>query len=482
MPLLFYSYIATEMLAPFFAAFIVMNGVFFLVKLIPFLNVVLELSIGFGDFVRVFSYLFPNMLLYSIPMAAMLGITIGFSRLSNDTEILAFKASGIGIYHALPPLMLVALFISMLTGYFSVKLLAAGDISMQQMMYQLAKEKIDKGIKERVFTEALGDLVVHVNDIDKTTGQWNEVWVSDMRDRDVPAITMASSGNMKSKLEQMLVTITLNNGSLHIPDQFNSQTVVFDTYVINIPLQPSGRAPDFKSRRTMTMSELKESANENRGTHIGRDHLAEFHKRLVLPVGCFILSLLGMPLGLQAGPGKKAIGIPIGLALYIIYYICFTTARNIATSDSPVHVATVMWIPNIIFAILAIFLIKRVADEKNLLPSFINSFFSITGSALFFVYKRCSSFFRLFSNDYIDNRAASSDTSQASVKKTKLRGNVKSRVFHFPECDHYYCKNCSIEFKNVEIAIQAGFEPCRFCRNLLDDNSEHKQGDSDITN
>lgn len=482
MPLLFYSYIATEMLAPFFAACIVMNGVFFLVKLIPFLNVVLELSIGFGDFVRVFSYLFPNMLLYSIPMAAMLGITIGFSRLSNDTEILAFKASGIGIYHALPPLMLVALFISVFTGYFSVKLLPAGDISMQQMMYQLAKEKIDKGIKERVFTEALGDLVVHVNSIDKKTGQWNEVWVSDMRNRDVPAITMASSGTMNSKLEEMLVTITLNNGSLHIPDKLNSQTVVFDTYVINIPLQPSGRAPDFKSRRTMTMSELKQSAIENSGTHIGRDHLTEFHKRLVLPVGCFILSLLGMPLGLQAGPGKKAIGIPIGLALYIFYYICFTTARNICTSGSAVHVPTVMWIPNITFAILAIFLIKRVAEEKNLFPSFISFIFIKTGAGLLFFYKQISSLFHLFSNTYTNGNDTETDSLNVSSRKNKLRGNVKSRVFHFPECDHYYCKNCSIEFKNVDIAIQAGFEPCRFCRNLLEDNSEFKQGDSDTIN
>ena len=63
LPLLFYSYLATEMLAPFFASFLIMNGVFFLIKLIPFLNLVLELNISLGDFVRLFSYLFPNMFL-----------------------------------------------------------------------------------------------------------------------------------------------------------------------------------------------------------------------------------------------------------------------------------------------------------------------------------------------------------------------------------------------------------------------------------
>ena len=80
------------MLAPFFASFLVMNSVFFLVQLVPFLNVVLDLEINFVDFVRLFLYLFPNMFLYSIPMAAMMGVIIAFTRLSADTEILAFKA------------------------------------------------------------------------------------------------------------------------------------------------------------------------------------------------------------------------------------------------------------------------------------------------------------------------------------------------------------------------------------------------------
>ena len=231
-----YSYLATEMLAPFFACFIIMNGVFFLVRLIPFLNLVLEFNISLSDFIRLFSYLFPNMFLYSIPMAAMLGVTIGVSRLSSDTEILAFKASGIGIYHALPPLILIALFISLVTSYFSIKLIPAGDTAMQQMMYQLAKEKIDKGIREREFTEALGDLVVHVNSIDKTTGEWHQVWVSDMRNRKVPAITMANSGRMDTRLDQMMVTLSLSDGSLHMPEEDRFQTVTFDRYIINIPL------------------------------------------------------------------------------------------------------------------------------------------------------------------------------------------------------------------------------------------------------
>ena len=132
-PILLYSYLASEMLAPFFASFLIMNGVFFLVKLIPFLNFVLELNIDLPDFLRLFSYLFPKIFLYSIPMAAMLGVTIGFARLSSDTEILAFKASGISTYQILPPVLIVYAFIAILTGYVSVRLIPLSEIAMKQL-------------------------------------------------------------------------------------------------------------------------------------------------------------------------------------------------------------------------------------------------------------------------------------------------------------------------------------------------------------
>ncbi|RWX51579.1 putative permease YjgP/YjgQ family protein [Candidatus Electrothrix marina] len=159
-PLLLYSYLATELLAPFFASFLILYGVFFLIRLIPLLEIVLELGINFPDFIRLFSYIFPHMLLYVIPMASMAGVIIGFTRLTNEREILALKACGISLRQMLPPVIIVSAFIAALTGYFSVRLIPAGEIAMHQLMFQLAKEKIDSGIKEKKFTEALGDLVV----------------------------------------------------------------------------------------------------------------------------------------------------------------------------------------------------------------------------------------------------------------------------------------------------------------------------------
>ena len=135
LPLLLYSYIATEMLAPFFASFVILYSVFFLVRLIPLLDVVLELKIGFTDFIRLFAYIFPHMLLYVIPMASMTGVIIGFTRLNGDREILALKAAGISLRRLLPPIILVTLAISALTGFFAIRLIPAGEVALRQLMF-----------------------------------------------------------------------------------------------------------------------------------------------------------------------------------------------------------------------------------------------------------------------------------------------------------------------------------------------------------
>ncbi|MCF8056569.1 MAG: LptF/LptG family permease [Desulfocapsa sp.] len=479
------SYLATEMLAPFFASFLIMNSVFFLVKLIPFLNVVLNLEIGFADFVRLFLYLFPNMFLYSIPMSAMMGVIICFTRLSADAEILAFKANGISLYQMIPPVLIVSTFIALLTGYFSVNLIPRSEIAMKQLMFQVAKEKIDKGIKEHQFTEALGDLVVYVETIDKVTGRWGKVWVSDMRGQVFPIITMARSGTMNAQVDTMQVTITLEDGSLHRPDGNRSQIIAFDKYTINIPLQPptilDGEDVTRISTASMTMDQLQESATTvGRDTPQGRDRLVHFHKRLTLPVGCFILSLLGMPLGLQAGPGRKAIGVPLGLAFFILYYILFTVGKSLAEQPG-FSLIFWMWLPNIFLLGVTIFFLRQAANERSIIPDLVKNILSQFMQKM--VSPALQNLKAIFKKT-VDKKEREGQTGvlrkrvksasvplmdQYHLTEGTVHGDIKNHVFHITGCESYSCRTCTIEFINVQLAMESGMKPCPYCQNLLDE-------------
>ena len=473
LPLLLYSYLATELLAPFFASFLILYGVFFLVRLIPLLDVVLELGINFADFIRLFSYIFPHMLLYVIPMAGMTGVIIGFTRLTNDREILALKACGISLRQMLLPVILIAAIIAGLTGYFSVNLIPAGEIAMRQLMFQLAKEKIDRGIKEKKFTEALGDLVVYVDKIDEKH-RWSGVYVSDMRNRRQPIITMAKNGHMLADVQQMAVTIVLNNGTLHNTDGQDSQIIRFTRYQLQIPLKPPTRIDGDDvtqiGKGSMSQEQLLSTARSyGENTKKGVSYLAEYHHRLVLPVGCFILSLLGLPLGLQAGPGRKAAGIPMGLAFFVLYYVAFTICR-VMVEDMVLPLVFGMWLPNIIFAVITILVFWRVEQERPIFPEKLADFIADVSDD--YITPQLKKIRRFLGHMLSRRSMEKSGKNVPYVKIMLIHAEVQSRIFHLPDCEHYNCEHCSIKFNSVQVAQEAGFVPCRFCKTLIEKNKQ----------
>ena len=47
----------------------------------------------------------------------------------------------------------------------------------------------------------------------------------------------------------------------------------------------------------------------------------------------------------------------------------------------------------------------------------------------------------------------------APAKNVVYHGNVNSKVFHQPGCQHYDCKNCTEKFASKEDAVKAGYKP-----------------------
>ncbi len=473
-PFLLYSYIANELLAPFFASFLILYCVFFLIRLIPLLDVVLALRIELGDFVRLFSYIFPHMLLYIIPMASMAGVIIGFTRMTSDREILALKACGVSLRQMLPPILVIAATIACLTGFFSVRLIPAGTLGFKQLMFQLAKEKIDKGLKEKEFTEALGDIVVYVDKIDDQQ-HWHGVYVSDMRGRQQPLITVAKSGYMTAEMERMMVTIVLNDGTLHNAAGQDNQTIRFNRYQLQISLaQIGGENISAQARNSMSQQQLLHAAaTSGPDTKKGRLFLSEYHHRLILPVGCFILSLLGLPLGLQARPGKRAVGIPLGLALFVLYYISCTVTRVLSEAGN-LPLLFGMWLPNVLFLALAIYTFWRVDHEKPMLPERLQNL----AVALFNRYLRplCELILawsiRLLDSWGLRQSPHSADAKNKEYRRLLIHADGNTGIFHLPGCEHYNCPHCRIEFKDSTIAKEAGFAPCGFCKRLLEQQDQ----------
>jgi lipopolysaccharide export system permease protein len=464
LPLLLYSYIVSEVLAPIFASFIILYSVFFLVRLVPLLDIVLDLKIGLADFIRMFSYIFPQMVFYVIPMASMIGVTLAFTRLTSEREILALKASGVSLRQLLPPVIIVALAISLLTAFFSLRLIPAGNVAMKHLLFQMAKEKIDKGLQERTFTEALGDLVVYVDNIDKNA-QWEGVYISDMRSRKQPVIIMAQKGKLVADIEKMMVTIVLGNGTIHNTSGTDNQTIKFLRYQLNIPIpnptRVHGDNVTVMERGSMNQEQLLAMARSSgMNTKEGTIFHTEFHKRLALPVGCFILTLLGLPLGMQSEPGRRAVGIPLALGFFLMYHI-MTTLGSILSEELIVPVLPGIWFPTVFIAVITFLIFRRVEQEKPIISYWVQN--RIIDFFEFFI----TPIFRIIVKgaNWVLHWRPGKDEGLAvyNPEDMEIHANPEYKIYHVRGCEQYDCPMCTIQFKDPDVAREAGFEPCRLC-------------------
>ena len=290
-----------------------------------------------------------------------------------------------------------------------------------------------------------------------------------MRQVDNPVVTMASSGRMNSNIEEMLVSIELKNGSLHKPGFNSAQIVQFDQYRINIPLHLPETNATRMNKTDLAMGKLLEEAQKSNDSPAEKRRiLIEFHKRLVLPVGSLMISLIGLPLGLQARPGKKAIGIQAGIAIFILYYILFTFGKAMAEKGVfPVWLA--MWTPNLLFSALAIFWIIRVSNEQPLFPEVIRLFFAKMKAAIMIVFKTlCWPLLQKTKLLYQKTNHKTPIECMSSMTPI-IRGNAETKEFHISSCENYFAKNCTMKFKDIHVAREAGFRPCENCKKLLDE-------------
>ncbi len=368
MPFILYSYLTAEILAPFFASLLIVSGVLFTGKLMQIVDMIFALNIGFADFLRLCAYIAPNLLLFAIPMAGTLGVIIAFTRLSTDNEIIALKASGLDLYRLLPPVFLFALATALLSGFLSTQMIPAGNIAMKSLFVRLATEKIAKGIQEKRFSEGTGNIVLYVDKIDPKTQKWQGVYLSDLSDKENPVTVISKSGNLASHMENMYVSLDLEDGTMHRSENNITQTIEFDRYQINIPIDPPKSIDNTPrnqlDKKTLSQAELLVQVEKfGAKSRKGNNYLIEYHKRIVLAAGCFILCLLGLPIALRSKAGQRNIGIPLGLVFFILYFVAITGAKGVCDNSS-LNAGFVMWLPNIVFAIITLTVIFITANEK----------------------------------------------------------------------------------------------------------------------
>lgn len=366
-----HRYIAREIAVPTLLGLLIFTFVLLMGRILKLVELVVNKGVPLGEILQLFAYLLPAFLVITLPLAFLLGVLLGFGRLSADNEVVALRASGIPIYGMLRPVMLLAVICSLITGWLTLYGEPAGQTAFRDQVFEIASSRANVGILPRVFNDEFDGLVLYAGDVDERRGEMRGVFISDERIGATPAVILANQGRVISDQDQRILTLRLENGTIHrrpVEKKTDTYQVIgFTTYDINLNMgqQLTSGNERQKKLREFPLPELWTKLQSAQTVAERRPITVELHKRFALPLAPLVFALVGVPLGIRSQRSGKGGGFATALAIFMAYYICATFAETLAL-ESGFPIVPTLWAPNLLFFSAGLLLLRQAAKERSL--------------------------------------------------------------------------------------------------------------------
>ena len=361
-------YILGEILSHALIGCVIFTFILFMKELPRILEMVVHNSSFFTSVVEIILFMLPNFFMLTIPMAVLVGVLLGYSRLAADSEVIAIRASGLGIGYFVRVASIVAIGGTLLGLANSLLLAPRANRAILAMNKELASQASYE-IEPRVFDEDFHNFVLYVQDVRAGTGaaHWRQVFMADTTDSANPLITTAASATVSNDSTQQLL-VRLRDGSRHEtvtlqPQQYNISTFDFT----DLPLVSSQQNDVHLGRMDTDIYAMPMSALRQRSlAPDGKRFQIEMHKRFAYPAACLVLMLVGVPLGVTSRRGGKSFAWIFTILLVFLYYLLSSTGIALGKQNW-ISAFFAVWSANLLFAAGGLFLLWQMASGGRVL-------------------------------------------------------------------------------------------------------------------
>jgi lipopolysaccharide export system permease protein len=359
-------YVAREVVVPFALGVLLLTFALVTGRLLKLTEMVVNHGVTVGDVAGLIGFIMPAFLELTFPMAVLLGVLMGFGRMSGDRELTAARACGVSLYRLAIPVMGVALAVYALSSWLAFSVRPWANAHLREQLFELTQTRSTAGLKEKVFNRNFPGLVIYVDAISATDERLNGVLISDARDPRQQSTIIARSGMIIPDKAAKSITLRLFSGSLFGVEAADNTSHVTSFHTYDLSVHPeealglAGRDPE-----EMSLGELRNTIAEARAAgKPDRDAETELASKYTLPITTILFALLGVPLGLKPARGGQSERFGVAIALFFLYYSLMRAGEALAQRGQ-LGAFAAMSIPDVIFAVLALWLFWRAAGDRG---------------------------------------------------------------------------------------------------------------------
>jgi LPS export ABC transporter permease LptG len=294
--------------------------------------------------------LLPSVLTFSIPLATLAGIIVGFARMGSDSEIVAMRAAGVGTWTLIWPALLIGLLFTLGTTYLHLKEAPEAARDLERIALQGALAKLDSPVEPRTFS-TLPRYVIYVRDGNKELGTWGRVFIFAQHSDRTTEVFTARSGRIDSSGDQSELVLTdvivtkFPSAAAESTAEVSATATPADdnqkSYVVERSDQlrfsiNTGRA-DIVQRLnqrdvnadSMDWADLRERIDSGSPVQ-QKEAIRILNRRAALSVAPLFFSLLAATLGLRIRRGGRSVGVLLTLLVVIVYYLISLLGESLA--------------------------------------------------------------------------------------------------------------------------------------------------------
>jgi LPS export ABC transporter permease LptF len=354
-------YLLGEMIPTFFMGVVVFIFILLMFQALRLTEQVLVHGVKITVIAEMMGYLSTSFLPILFPMALLFAVLMTYSRLSSDSEVVAFRAVGLGMPSIIAPAVILSILIGILSLQTSFHIAPWGNRQFELLITKLGSEKPTIAIKEATFSKDFFDLVVYANKVDSKTGRLEHVFIYDERSQETPITVIAKEGAIIQDQSSggHAASLRLTDGSIHRTSDGRHTKIDFSTYDVFLS-DPVQSQFSKKSPPSLTIEELNERLKDPKLEIQEKLELkTEFHKRSALAFACILFALIGVGLGTTTNRrNAKSGGMVLCVGLIIVYYILYVVAEGASRKGQlPPYIA--MWAANGLFTIAAGWSLRR---------------------------------------------------------------------------------------------------------------------------
>ncbi len=315
---------------------------------------ILENNVPFGEvmlYLLNFTIYFAHLL---FPLFLFLSVIWFTSKLANNTEIVAFLSSGVSFTRFLRPYIIggvIVALLSILLGLYLAPNASKGFNDFKYKYLTVKKARQNKNIIKQINDND----IIYVTSFDQVRKNGVNFTLEHFENG---KMTYKLSADNIKYIEEDSVFVLRNYLKRTIGKNKDILTIVRKKDTI-FEFDLDDLVPENYIAETLPYNELIKfiDREEKRGSkYIGRYKLAKYQK-WSLPISVFILTIIAVAVSSRKRRGGMGINLALGITIAMTF-VFFDKIFGTLAAQSTFPPLLAVWLPNIIFGILAIFLLR----------------------------------------------------------------------------------------------------------------------------